>query len=710
MSFLSSENISALSEEPAKTCLFCPKLTNFYQTFLMLNKALFLKYSSSQNYYYTKDIQELMDNSRKSHVISFKDAILYEENEEYLTKSYKTPDFQQKISYLTEYYKYHKEVPRLFMHPSANTINHFHDKKRRIEYYKIKKMLAFQKKGVIVTGNKEENTENSESNHEGNSEKNGENEKKTKNFFEKPISRILDNLNFSDEKSEEKEKNKKKFTINKSIKSKLQSKIEEIHEKKQKILDISGVSLQELNFFLGQVVVKPKNREEMEEEDLKTLIPTEITDIFFDEDQTMVNNEEKNEKIKEITIFLEKNNQKLKGFSSPKEIIVRKKPVFPVKNNFLSPKTSIHEGNFKKKPLFSEKLMEKFIPFEKIINKTENLKKNVEKLEKSEKFEKNQKLAKTEKIEKNEKIPQNEKTENSANFKKKKSNSIASLKEKDIKTELFLKKILDQKENPHQSSHPFLTKASKISPPKTSLRIFSENKLHKVEKFIKIYKSNINSLQKISTNRDQTSQIQSKTTNLSNNIKEFSDNLQNMSNSKSFCDKKSTNSHRRVNSTINSTVNTKKKPEFPLEKVQEILKNKNSSTFGLKLQNNNTLHRKMPSEIYTPQEKIQNFKPNLLIMSRSQVNNKIKFFNNGAIHLSAKENISDLKRGRNKSLEAAKKNEMNLANNHPFNSKTTSKKSFSTSSAMKNDGLVRSSINNLKHSVNARENINPASN
>lgn len=45
---------------------------------------------------------------------------------------------------LTEYYKYHKDIPRLFMQSVGHIMNRFHDKRRRIEYHRIKKMLNLE--------------------------------------------------------------------------------------------------------------------------------------------------------------------------------------------------------------------------------------------------------------------------------------------------------------------------------------------------------------------------------------------------------------------------------------------------------------------------------------------------------------------------------------------------------------------------------------
>ena len=42
---------------------------------------------------------------------------------------------------LTEYYKFHRDIPRLFMLPTTKTMNKYHDKKRRVEYQRITRML-----------------------------------------------------------------------------------------------------------------------------------------------------------------------------------------------------------------------------------------------------------------------------------------------------------------------------------------------------------------------------------------------------------------------------------------------------------------------------------------------------------------------------------------------------------------------------------------
>jgi hypothetical protein len=51
---------------------------------------------------------------------------------------------------LTEYYKFHNDIPRMFMLPTTICLNKFHDKKRKIQYLKITKMLKLEEKNEVL--------------------------------------------------------------------------------------------------------------------------------------------------------------------------------------------------------------------------------------------------------------------------------------------------------------------------------------------------------------------------------------------------------------------------------------------------------------------------------------------------------------------------------------------------------------------------------
>ena len=128
------------------------KKSDFHNFPRMINKALYSKYSSSQNYYYTKDINDMLAQARTISVIIYKDYITLDEEEEYLKRYYKRDEWKNKINILTEYYKYHKDIARLFMMPSTNVLNKYHDKNRRLEYIRVTKILKEEqdnKNGII---------------------------------------------------------------------------------------------------------------------------------------------------------------------------------------------------------------------------------------------------------------------------------------------------------------------------------------------------------------------------------------------------------------------------------------------------------------------------------------------------------------------------------------------------------------------------------
>ncbi|KAM3131762.1 hypothetical protein pb186bvf_016158 [Paramecium bursaria] len=124
-------------------CVFCSKFQYAKQENYspLLTKALFSKYSSSQNYYYSKDINDILDNESTAAVVFYRDLETMVEQEEYLKRTYIKRDIHAKQKALLEYYKYHHDIPRLFMTKVYVTINKFHEKKRRIEYAAIKRKL-----------------------------------------------------------------------------------------------------------------------------------------------------------------------------------------------------------------------------------------------------------------------------------------------------------------------------------------------------------------------------------------------------------------------------------------------------------------------------------------------------------------------------------------------------------------------------------------
>lgn len=104
----------------------------------MINEALYDKYSATQVYYYTSDINDILNHERSAAVEQFKDMLIYDDVDEFLKRFYKKSEYKNKITLLTEYYKYHNDIARLFMKPQRETLIKFHDDKRRFEFKILK--------------------------------------------------------------------------------------------------------------------------------------------------------------------------------------------------------------------------------------------------------------------------------------------------------------------------------------------------------------------------------------------------------------------------------------------------------------------------------------------------------------------------------------------------------------------------------------------
>ncbi|CAD8122402.1 unnamed protein product [Paramecium sonneborni] len=111
-----------------------------------MNKNLFKKYCQSQNYYYTRDVNEILGDASSKAVVRFKDWVGYDDDDEYLKRYYYGDEYPQKIQLLSEYYKFHTDIARIFMEPIATLLNKYFDKKRKYEYYRIAHLIEEENK------------------------------------------------------------------------------------------------------------------------------------------------------------------------------------------------------------------------------------------------------------------------------------------------------------------------------------------------------------------------------------------------------------------------------------------------------------------------------------------------------------------------------------------------------------------------------------
>jgi hypothetical protein len=126
---------------PTATQPKAPQYSNLTKTALKLNHKLYKKYSSSQNYYYTRDINAILSESRSKGYIFYKDCLQFLTESEELRRFYLVEEFRHKLTDLAEYYKFHREIPRIFAKSEYDLYFDYHDKKRKIEFLRITNLL-----------------------------------------------------------------------------------------------------------------------------------------------------------------------------------------------------------------------------------------------------------------------------------------------------------------------------------------------------------------------------------------------------------------------------------------------------------------------------------------------------------------------------------------------------------------------------------------
>ena len=113
-----------------------------------MNDYLFEKYASSQNYFYTKEINEILQNQCSIKVVRFKEYQVIDDDDTYLKRFYRFSEYNQKIHLLTEYYKFHINIPRIFINKVDQVYIEYYDLFRKNQYQKLQKQYNLEKKSV----------------------------------------------------------------------------------------------------------------------------------------------------------------------------------------------------------------------------------------------------------------------------------------------------------------------------------------------------------------------------------------------------------------------------------------------------------------------------------------------------------------------------------------------------------------------------------
>lgn len=73
-----------------------------------------------------------------------------DERDEFMKRHYAAEEWGGKLAMLTEYYKFHSNVPRVVEPRIERVLGRYHDKKRECDYRRIKKLLK-EEQGISIT-------------------------------------------------------------------------------------------------------------------------------------------------------------------------------------------------------------------------------------------------------------------------------------------------------------------------------------------------------------------------------------------------------------------------------------------------------------------------------------------------------------------------------------------------------------------------------
>lgn len=103
-----------------------------------VQRLLYEKYSSSQTYFYTNKINEIVRERRSAVNIFYEDVEYLLDLEENLKRWYQMREFDNKMFTFKEYYFYHQDCPRIFLKGIEEAYAKWQDKKRDLVYKKLK--------------------------------------------------------------------------------------------------------------------------------------------------------------------------------------------------------------------------------------------------------------------------------------------------------------------------------------------------------------------------------------------------------------------------------------------------------------------------------------------------------------------------------------------------------------------------------------------
>ena len=119
------------------SCKLCKLITRREDVTRILNQGLYNKFTSSIDYYFTKDINALLTRKRKPFCIKYYDDLIYDTPKEFLKKFFTRREVKKHMADIKEFYTKFKDFPRFFDLPFSRIMNSMIRKHRRLEYFLV---------------------------------------------------------------------------------------------------------------------------------------------------------------------------------------------------------------------------------------------------------------------------------------------------------------------------------------------------------------------------------------------------------------------------------------------------------------------------------------------------------------------------------------------------------------------------------------------
>lgn len=129
------------------SCTFCLPSPHF-QT--VLTTSLYEKYSTSSNFYFSRQIDDLLNNACNEQVTAFHEILYDLENFEFIKREYTRSEFTNKILHFSEYYKFNRDIPRCFDKDLQSPLMRYQEKVKKLDFRKVKNALK-KEQGISIT-------------------------------------------------------------------------------------------------------------------------------------------------------------------------------------------------------------------------------------------------------------------------------------------------------------------------------------------------------------------------------------------------------------------------------------------------------------------------------------------------------------------------------------------------------------------------------